>query len=80
MWNESSQGIVAVDDLRLHSGKCQHDNNDPKDLHDFEEDGSMFDVVDGGVVDWDTMSTGEQVDHTLGTQKGSVFTPRGLNV
>lgn len=70
-WNESSQGIIAVDDLRVHPGYCPYDHTDPASLHDFENNGSDFDVVDGGIVDWDTMNTGEQVDHTLGTMKGA---------
>lgn len=74
-WNESSQGIIAVDDLRVHSGNCKYDHSDPASLHDFEENGSDFDVVNGGIVDWDTMNTGEQVDHTLGTMKGSSAMP-----
>lgn len=69
-WNESSQGIVAVDDLKLHLDRCVHYPNDPSVLHDFEEVGSKYDQIDGSVVDWDTMSVNEKPDHTTGTVTG----------
>lgn len=69
-WEESSQGIVAVDDVRLHDGLCEHSPQDPDALHDFEESGSDFVLIDGSHLDWDTMSVGEQPDHSLGTNKG----------
>ncbi|KAG7165100.1 MAM and LDL-receptor class A domain-containing protein 2-like 1, partial [Homarus americanus] len=70
VWEESRQGIVAVDDLRLHSGHCQHHPTDPQALHDFEENGSMFDIVSGSKIQWNTMSVEDHPDHTLGTLKG----------
>ncbi|KAK8747582.1 hypothetical protein OTU49_016473, partial [Cherax quadricarinatus] len=70
VWNESCQGIIAVDDIRLHSGSCVHNPSDPHALHDFEENGSSFSLISGGQVEWSTMSTGKEPDHTLGTLKG----------
>ncbi|KAK7069141.1 hypothetical protein SK128_025180 [Halocaridina rubra] len=69
-WNESSQGIVAVDDLRLHTSLCERYPNDPEAIHDFELDGSEFSGVSGLDIDWDLIETGNKPDHTLGTMKG----------
>ncbi|KAG0730112.1 MAM and LDL-receptor class A domain-containing protein 1 [Chionoecetes opilio] len=69
-WEVSSAGIIAVDDLRLHENRCEHNPQDPEAVHDFEENGSSFASVLGSEVDWDTMSVGVQTDHTLGTLKG----------
>ncbi|XP_071520575.1 LOW QUALITY PROTEIN: MAM and LDL-receptor class A domain-containing protein 1-like [Panulirus ornatus] len=72
VWDESRQGIIAIDDLRLHPGCCAHYPDDPDVVHDFEENGSMFQEVDGSQIDWDTKSVQEQPDHTLGTLKGHI--------
>lgn len=64
---------MAVDDVRLHENKCVRSPQDPEAIHDFEENGSGFTLVDGSVLDWDTMSVGEQADHTLGTFKGKSY-------
>lgn len=69
-WNESSQGIVVVDDLRLHLDRCVHYPDDPNALHDFKELGSKFSLITNSVVDWDTMSVNVKPDHTLGTMTG----------
>ena len=72
-WEESSAGIIAVDDIRLHDNMCEHKPQDPEAVHDFEENGSSFTLVEGSHLDWDVMSVGVQADHTLGTLKGKTY-------
>lgn len=60
-----------MDDLRLREGLCEHQPHDPDAIHDFEENGSDFVLIDGSHLDWDTMSVNVQADHTLGTNKGT---------
>lgn len=59
-----------MDDLKLHANHCEHQQQDPEAIHDFEENGSGYVLIDGSDLAWDTMSVDAQADHTLGTSKG----------
>lgn len=49
VWSAAGDdGIIAVDDLKLASNACLVDHEDPFELHEFEVDGSMFTLVEGG--------------------------------
>ena len=67
-----SDGVVAVDDIRLQSHSCDPDSpDDPFTLKDFEVQASSFSIVeDDGNTNWTLNRTGLEVDHTLGTTDG----------
>lgn len=70
--SNGTDGVIALDDLRVQSQECSLDSVvDPFTLKDFEVAASNFTILDSiGNKDWILNNTGQEADHTLGTTKG----------